>query len=363
MPGWLAVVSSLPQAEPASTQVWAWVLLLAMVAAFLGLDLGVLNRRPHVIGTREALGWTSMWVSLALGFGAVVYFAYDRHWFGLGLNNASDPLMPASGGAALVMYLTGYVVEQSLSLDNMFVIAMVFTYFKVPGAYQHRVLFWGILGAIVFRGIMIWAGYEMVERFSWTMYFFAGLLVVSAIKMLTMGDDEADFDRVIIVRLARALVPVSSTLDGQRFFTRLAHQPDGPDGATVMRLAITPLMLVLLVVESADVLFAVDSVPAIFGITHDPFLVYSSNIFAILGLRSLYFALASLMGKFRFLKIALVLVLFFIGVKMILHQAGVLHMHPLASLGVIFGTILSSIVASLVVKPAPRHAHAAEHHP
>lgn len=322
-------------------QVWAWVGLLALVAIFLTIDLGILNRRPHTIGTREALGWTAMWVSLALCFGIVVFFAYDAHWFGLGLGD--DPMMPSNGTSALVMYLTGYVVEQSLSLDNMFVIAMIFAYFKVPSPYQHRVLFWGIIGAIVFRGIMIWAGYEMVERFAWTMYLFAGLLIISAVKMLRMGAEaEADFDRAVIVRLTRMFVPVSSALDGQRFFTRLPRE----NGAA--RLAITPLMLVLLVVESADVLFAVDSVPAIFGITHDPFIVYSSNIFAILGLRSLYFALASLMGRFRHLKLSLVIVLLFIGVKMITHQAGILHLHPLASLGIILGLIGTGIAASLV---------------
>lgn len=313
---------------------WIWAGFFLLISAFLFLDLGVLNRRAHVIGIREALGWTAFWVSLALIFNVAVYFIYE--------NFASGPGRPSGWNAAL-LFLNGYLLEESLSMDNMFVIALIFAYFRVPRELQHRTLFWGIIGAVILRGIMIAAGTALAHRFAWTMYVFGAVLIASAVKMLLSGEEKVDPRRNLLVRLARRLCPVSPAFDGQRFFTRL-------DG----RRAMTPLFLALLMIESADVIFAVDSIPAILGVTTDPFLVMTSNVFAILGLRSIYFALAALMDRFRYLKISLVFVLLFIAVKMILgcETYPVFKIPTGFSLATVAGILASGVVASAVLRRA-----------
>ncbi len=318
---------------------------LVLVGLLLWLDLGVLNRKAHVIGTTEALRWTTLWVSLALLFSVFVYFLYDRHWFDMGLTAGHA----STGLQAWQQYLTGYIVEQSLSLDNVFVMAMIFGYFRVPPENQHRALFWGIVGAMVFRGIMIGAGAALVHRFEWMLTVFGVILLLTALKMLFHKEEEVDPDKNPLVRLARKVYPVTSTYEGQRFFTRLE------DG----RRAMTPLMLVLLVIESTDVIFAVDSIPAIFGITTDPFIVFTSNVFAILGLRSLYFVLAGMIARFRYMKPSLVFVLLFIAVKMLLPHHIKEQIPDAMALGVIFGILFVGVVASLVAtrseEPEPDH--------
>jgi tellurite resistance protein TerC len=282
-----------------------WISFIGLVLAMLALDLGVFHRKHHVVRTREALAWSAVWVSLALLFSLFVYFGYDHHWFGMG--TAIDPIdgQPNSGRDALVKYLTGYVVEESLSVDNIFVIALLFTYFKVPALYQHRVLFWGILGAIAMRGGMIYLGAALM-RYHWVIYLFGGFLVLTGLRMLLTKEKAHDPAQSPIVRAVRRLFPVTDDYHGHHFLVRQAG-----------RWALTPLALALVLVETTDLIFAVDSIPAIFAITADPFLVFTSNIFAILGLRSLYFALAGMMNQFRYLKPALALVLVVVGVKML----------------------------------------------
>ncbi len=310
--------------------IWVWVGFVLLVLLMLAVDLGVFNRRPRVIGAGEALAWSGMWVAVSLGFMVPVYYLYEGHWAHIRLPTTGTLM----GYHACLQFLTGYVLEKSLSVDNIFVIALIFAYFQVPAAYQHRTLFWGVLGALVLRGAMIAGGSLLLSRFMWMAYVFGGLLILTAVKMLIVRHDNLEPERNPLVKLARRVYPVSKTFEGERFFTRV-------DG----RRAITPLFLVLLVVESTDVLFAVDSIPAIFAVTQDPFLVFTSNVFAILGLRSLYFALAALIGKFRYLKMSLVFVLAFVGVKMIL-----VHHHPIptpVSLAVIGGMLSVGVLASI----------------
>jgi tellurite resistance protein TerC len=266
-------------------------------------------------------------------FVVFVYFGYENHWLGLGTK--IDPVdgQMNDGSRATIKYLTGYVVEKSLSVDNIFVIAMLFGFFAVPQIYQHRVLFWGILGALLMRGLMIGIGATLIARFHWILYVFGGFLILTAIKMLAMKTDHADPSKNIVIRLTRRLFPVTDSYHGEHFVVRAgsdaSHQPATPgaaptNDAAVSRtkagtLMLTPLALALLMVETTDLIFAVDSIPAIFAITADPFLVFTSNVFAILGLRSLYFALAGMMDKFRYLKYALAIVLAVVGIKMLAH--------------------------------------------
>ena len=309
---------------------WLWIGFVAVVLVVLAVDLGVFHRRSHVVSVKEAAVWTMAWVTLALLFNVAVYFLYEHDVFGIGETFGGE----MRGKQASLQFFTGYVIEKSLSLDNIFVIALIFTYFGVRAEYQHRVLFWGILGALALRGIMIAVGTALIHRFSWITYAFGVLLIATAVKMLVARHDNLEPDRNPLVRLARKMYPVSADFEGQRFFTRV-------DG----KRAITPLFLVLLVVESSDVLFAVDSIPAIFSVTHDPFLVFTSNVFAILGLRSLYFVLAGIMDRFRYLKMSLVFLLAYVGAKMLL--ANHYPIPTLASLGII-GSILSvGILASI----------------
>ena len=317
---------------------WVWIGFVLFILALLALDLGVFNRKAHVVSVREALGWSAFWIALGLLFTIFVYFAYEHHWLGVGLDHAGqvaiDPVDGAQmeGGGATIKYLTGYIIEKSLSVDNIFVIALVFGYFAVPAMYQHRVLFWGILGALLMRGLMIGIGATLIARFHWIIYVFGGFLILTAIRMLFLDTEHGDPGKNFVVRLTRRLFPVTDDFHGQHFIVRAgsrkSHEPpvpgapekhdDAVDHETTGRWMLTPLALALVVVETTDLIFAVDSIPAIFAITGDPFIVFTSNVFAILGLRSLYFALAGMMDKFRYLKASLAIVLAVVGVKMLI---------------------------------------------
>ena len=286
----------------------AWAAFLLLVGGLLAFDLGVMNRHEHVISVREAFRNTALFAALALAFGGVVYLAYDHQWFGLGTQPDAIDRVMNTGRIALVKYLTGYVVELSLSTDNVFVIALIFQHLRVPATYQHRVLFWGILGALVMRGTMIAVGAQLVARFHWLLLLFGLFLLYTAAKMLlSKGGDAVDEpDENALVAFFRKVLPVTSTEHGHDFFVKEAG-----------RWMLTPLAVCLLLVETTDLLFAVDSIPAIFAITTDAFIVFTSNVFAILGLRSLYFALAGAMDRFHHLKTALAIVLGIVGAKML----------------------------------------------
>ncbi len=312
--------------------IWMWTAFIAFVLLMLALDLGVFHRKAHVVGVNEALVWSGVWLALGLTFSVFVYFAYDGQWFGLGTMVDSVDGLVNSGASATEKYLTGYIVEKSLSVDNIFVIAMIFSFFAVPPLYQHRVLFWGILGALVLRGAMIAIGAKLIAEFHWVLYVFAVFLILTAIKMLVIKTEHTDPNKNIVVRWTRRLFPVTSRFHGEHFVVRAgtpsSYESEVPGAPTVPdevvdkarpgTLLLTPLALALVMVETTDLIFAVDSIPAIFAITADPFLVFTSNVFAILGLRSLYFALAGMVKKFRYLKVALALVLMVVGAKMLL---------------------------------------------
>ncbi|MEZ5323902.1 MAG: TerC family protein [Verrucomicrobiales bacterium] len=317
---------------------WLYVGVVLLVISFLALDLGVFHRNAHVVSMREAFRWTVVWVSCALLFVIGVYFIYENQWLGVGhdVKQLGGAVRDVAGKEAAQLFLTGYVIEYSLSMDNVFIIAIIFGYFGTPAVYQHRVLFWGILGALAMRGAMIFAGAALITSFSWIIYVFGGFLIITAIKLALSKDEALDLEKNAVVRIVRRFLPISPHYDGQRFFTRL-------DG----KLAATPLFLALAVVECTDLIFAVDSVPAIFAVTADPFLVFTSNIFAIMGLRSLYFLLANLIHRFRYLKPALICILLFVGVKMLLvHTA--LKIPPGLALGVVVAILTSAVVASLM---------------
>ena len=267
-----------------------WVLFNLFVLALLVLDLGVLNRRPHRVGFREALAWSAGWIALAAAIAVLVFFWHGR--------------------AQALQFVTGYVIELSLSVDNLFVFLVIFRYFKVPGQYQHKVLFWGILGALLMRGAFILAGVGLIRRFTWITYAFGALLVYSGIKLLRQGETEIHPEKNPVLRLFRRIFPVTEEYVGGQFFTRRFFAPR-------TRLYATPLFVVLLVVETSDIFFAVDSIPAVIAITLNAFIVYTSNVFAILGLRSMYFALAGMMDLFHYLHYGLSVVLIFIGLKML----------------------------------------------
>ncbi|MEZ5056995.1 MAG: TerC family protein [Saprospiraceae bacterium] len=307
-----------------------WGGFLVLVIIFLALDLGVFNKEPHAITTKEAMGWTTVWVTMSLLFSVFVYFAYENHWLGIGIEIGEN----LSGKTAFLNYLTGYLVEQSLSLDNIFVIALIFAYFKIPQQYQHRVLFWGIIGALVFRGIMIALGAILIKEFDWIIYVFGGILLYTAYRMAFSNDEEIHPDKNPVVNFVKRFFPVVRGIYGDHFFIKRM-------GTRVA----TPLFIALVVVETTDIMFAVDSIPAIFAITTDPFLVFTSNIFAILGLRSLYFVLASILDKFYYIKYSLVFILAFVGLKMIFsHQ---IHLPEWTSLAVIAGALAGGILFSI----------------
>jgi tellurite resistance protein TerC len=306
-----------------------WIAFILLIIGLVALDLGVFHRKDRVVTLRSALGWSSLWISMAMLFMVFVYFLYESNypW-------SSLPTEHMDGRAAVTQFLTGYVLEYSLSLDNVFVIAMILAYFRVPAVLQHRVLFWGILGAVVLRGVMIALGVALINRFEWVTYIFGLFLLYSAARMLMLRHETVDPSENPLVKLAQRMIPVTNDFHGHHFVVRI-------DG----KLMATPLLLALLLVESSDVMFAVDSIPAIFAITRDPFIIFTSNIFAILGLRSLYFILAAYMQKFRYLKQALVFVLAYVGVKMIVsHHYDIPDM---ASLSIIGGILLVGILASI----------------
>jgi tellurite resistance protein TerC len=328
--------------------VLVWIAFISLILCLLALDLGVFHRKAHVVTVREGLAWSIVWMTLAIGFGGFVYGAYEHHWLGLGLH--PDPVertletphgVPNDGPAALLKYLTGYVVEQSLSVDNMFVIAMIFRFFAVPPAYQHRVLFWGILGALTMRGAMILLGARLVADYQWVLYVFGGFLILTAVKMLLMDSELGDPRNNILMRMTRRLFAVTKRYHGEKFLVRRRRA-----------IMLTPLALALVMVEATDVLFAIDSIPAIFAITADPFLVFASNAFAILGLRSLYFVLAGALDRFRYLKTSLAIVLALVGTKMLAHAwlKQVLGEHfTLYVLGAVVLVLSAGAAASLLV--------------
>ncbi|NTW97651.1 MAG: TerC family protein [Oscillochloris sp.] len=305
--------------------IWAWVGFHAVVFFLLALDLGVFHRSAHEVKVKEAAIWTVVWITLSLLFNLGLYF-----WLGkeTGLN-----------------FLTGYLIEYSLSVDNIFIFVLLFSFFRVPSAYQHRVLFWGILGALIMRGSMILLGAALLQRFEWIIYVFGAFLIFTGLRMFFSGDGEEEIhpEGNILVRVVRRFIPVTKEMHGPRFFVR--------EGGKLMA---TPLLLVLLIVESTDLIFAIDSIPAIFGITQDAFIVYTSNICAILGLRSLYFLLAGVMDKFHYLKTGLAFILTFVGVKMLWPEITYLIVHEhyeipnLLSLGVIIATLSVAVIASLI---------------
>lgn len=302
---------------------WMWLTFVVVVLFLLALDLGVLHKDSREIGIKESFALSAFYITLGLAFGGWLWYQ--------------------SGEQAGLEYLTGFVVEKSLAMDNIFVIAMIFSYFSIPRAYQHRVLLWGILGVIILRGIMIAAGAAIVENYNWVLYIFAAFLIGTGIKMLLTADQEYDVASNPVLKLLRRKLPVTDGLRQERFFVR---EPDEKTGK--LRTFITPLFLALVMVELADVIFAVDSIPAIFAITTDPYIVYTSNIFAILGLRALYFALSALIHRFAYLKYALSVVLIFIGSKIFLaDMLGLAKIPPVVSLTVTLGILAAGILGSL----------------
>nr|WP_217440449.1 MULTISPECIES: TerC family protein [unclassified Myxococcus] len=308
-----------------NTQVALWVGFNLFVLAMLAVDLGLFHRKDHAVTPKEAGIWTLVWISISLAFcGGIWHF---------------------SGSTPALQWLTAYVVEYSLSVDNLFVFLMVFSYFRVAAEHQHRVLFWGIIGAFIMRAVLIIAGAALVQRFHWLIYLFGAFLVFTAVKMLVSKDEEMDPEQKGIVKLARRVLPVARLGEGSRFFLT-------EDG----RRKVTPLFIVLLVVEATDLLFALDSIPAVLGISQDAFIIYTSNVCAILGLRSLFFVVASLMDKFHFLKLGLSGILAFVGVKMLITYFDI-HLPIALSLGVIGGILLAAIVASLIWPKSPEPGH------
>jgi len=312
-------------------EIWIWLGFIALILVFLAIDLGVFHKNPHAITFRESLTWTSIWIFTAFLFNIFLYFAYQEHWLGIG-----DKIgIKMSGREAALNFFTGYVIEKSLSVDNIFVIAMIFAYFNIPQKYQHRILYWGIIGALVFRGVMIAAGTALINNFAWITYVFGALLIYSAIKLFQDHEESVEPQKNPVIKLIRKIYPVSNSIESGNFFTRI-------DG----KKAVTPLFVVLMVIETSDVMFAIDSIPAIFAVTTDPFIVFTSNVFAILGLRSLYFVLASVLDKFRYLKLSLVFVLGFVGVKMLLIHY---YKFPIGlSLGIIIGILATGVITSVI---------------
>ncbi len=304
--------------------IWLWVGFNLFVLALLALDLGVFHQKAHKVSIKEATIWSIVWISLSLLFNLGIYFFWDN------IAPASD----YTNSEAALAFLTGYQLEKSLSVDNIFIFVVIFTYFAVPAMYQHRVLFWGILGALIMRGILIVIGAALLKEFHWIIYVFGAFLIFTGVRMAIERNEEAHPERNPVIKLLRRIMPVTENYEGEQFFVR-----------RMGKLMATPLFLVLLVVESTDLIFAVDSIPAIFAVTDDPFIVYTSNVFAILGLRSLYFLLAGVVDKFHYLKLGLSAVLVFVGVKMVLTD---IYKIPIGlSLGVIATILTISIVASV----------------
>ena len=368
-------------ADPASMKMWAYFGFIALVMLFLALDLGVFHRDAHEVTMKESIIWSCIWLACGISFTGFIYYAYQFHWLGLGLETpmyvgGKIALGEVTGGTAAIQYLTGYVVEKSLAMDNIFVIAMIFGYFAIPAKYQHRVLFWGIIGALIMRGAMIYLGAELIMNYTWILIVFGLFLILTAVKMALITS-HSDPGKNPVVKLAKRFFRTVDFYDGQKFFTRRTVAPSyitdpktGKDtyapaepGTLSARYAITPLFLALIMVEITDLVFAVDSIPAIFAITPDPFIVFTSNIFAILGLRALYFCLAALIAKFRYLKPALILILGFVGIKLLLLAAppyfndfGLsateiksIKIDPFVSLVIVLGTLAVASVMSILI--------------
>ena len=312
-----------------------WGSFIFVVIIFLALDLGVFHKTEHVIKSKEAAIWTSIWVTVALAFSGVIYWLFNN-----GLVDNPTGLTPNS---AVLKYITGYLIELSLSVDNVFVIAIIFTAFKVPPIYQHRVLFWGILGAIVFRAIMIIFGVALITRFDWIIYVFGVFLLYTAFKMLKSDGNEFQPKKSFVFKQLKKIYPITSTMHGHDFFVKKM-------GIT----AATPLFVALIVIELTDILFALDSIPAILAITADPFIAFSSNILAILGLRSMYFLVSRMLAKFRFINYSLVVILAFVGLKMLFSHN--IEIPEWVSLGVISVSLISGIAASLLITPKEEEA-------
>lgn len=307
-----------------------WIVFISFILIFLALDLGVFNKKAHVIKSKEAAIWTSVWISLALCFSGVIWWLFSK-----GLIANPTGLTPDD---AVLKYITGYLIELSLSIDNVFVIAVIFKTFKIPELYQHRVLFWGILGAIVFRALMILFGVALINQFDWIVYVFGAFLIYTAYKMLKSDDSEFNPKNSFIFKKMRSVLPFTAFMDGEKFFIRRMGIRVG-----------TPLFMALIIIELTDILFALDSIPAILAITADPFIVFSSNILAILGLRSMYFLISRMLSKFRFINYSLVIILAYVGLKLIFSHH--IEIPEWLSLSVIAVALISGVLASVYIKP------------
>jgi tellurite resistance protein TerC len=295
--------------------IWFWVIFNAFVLLMLTLDLGVFHKKLHVVSVKEAITWTGVWVFLALCFNVLVYYLF--------------------GQTKALEFFTGYVIEKALSVDNIFVFVLIFSYFQIPAIYQHKILFWGIIGALIMRVIFIFAGVALLEKFHWTIYIFGAILIFTGIKMLFEKDKKMAPDKNPVIKLFKKIVPTTNELHGDKFFVTINYKKYA-----------TPLFVVLIMVEITDLIFAVDSIPAILGVTQDQFIVYTSNVFAILGLRSLYFALANVIDRFKYLAIGLALILVFVGLKMVAIDFYKIPIHY--SLLVIFIILISSVIFSII---------------
>ncbi len=313
--------------------IWVWVGFNLFVLGLLALDLGVFHRNAHEVSIKEATIWSVVWIGLALSFNTLIFLFWDQISPGSSYTNSDAGLA----------FLTGYLIEKSLSVDNIFVFVLIFTYFAVPAVYQHRILFWGIIGALIMRGVMIGLGAALIKEFHWVIWIFGAFLIFTGIRMAFHKNEELHPEDNPLIKLFRRYMPVTENYEGQRFFVRRAGV-----------LMATPLFLVLLMIEFTDLVFAVDSIPAIFAVTQDPFIVYTSNVFAILGLRSLYFILGGMVTQFHYLKLGLAIVLTFVGAKMLLPDVsnailGIAYKIPtMVSLLVVAGIIAASIIASLM---------------
>ena len=310
-----------------------------MILVFVAIDLGIFNRSAHVISVKEASAWTALWVSTALLFSIAIFFIYEKQL----IDNPTD----LTAGEAALTYITGYLIELSLSIDNIFVIAVIFSAFKIPMKYQHRVLFWGIIGAIVFRALMILFGVVLINRVSWMIYVFGIFLLYTVYKMITSGQKEFDPRQSFVFRQVRKLIPITKTVESESFFVKIKH----------IRAA-TPLFVALIVIEVTDVLFALDSIPAIIAITTDPFLVFTSNILAIMGLRSMYFFLSNMLDRFAYLEYSLIAILTFVGIKMLLSHH--VEIPQTISLGFILLAIVIGVVGSIYFAPPVEDAKSSD---
>ncbi len=307
---------------------WVWIVFIAFILIFLAIDLGVFNKENHVIKTKEASIWTAIWVTIALSFSAVIYWLFSN-----GMVHNPTGLTPNN---AVLKYITGYLIELSLSVDNVFVIAVIFAAFKIPAMYQHRVLFWGIVGALVFRASMIFFGVALITRFEWIIYVFGVFLLYTAFKMLQGEEEEFNPKKSFVFRQIKKIYPITGNIQGENFFVKRMGIK-----------AATPLFVALIVIELTDILFALDSIPAILAITADPFIVFSSNILAIMGLRSMYFLISRMLEKFRYINYSLVVILAFVGLKMLLSHY--IHLPEWVSLTVISMALVGGVLTSLTI--------------